>query len=194
MSVRGGGGSSEVWCAVWCGGWRGCERRALSPPLLSVGAERRGHAWHTRFPMPWGRGVVWARWARSTHASGWEEERRGEEGQPRPPALGSSGWGARSTHPSGWEEERGGPTADARGVGGRGFACTGGEGASRAEARREEGERGGEREGALGARLPARGGGARTRRARRARTLLVEGAQPRAPNAWVEKTDLRNQG
>ena len=83
------------------------------------------------------------RWARSTHASGWEEERRGEEGQPSPPALGSSGWVARSTHPSGWGEERGGPTADARGVGGRGFACTGGEGASRAEAREEgrEGER-----------------------------------------------------
>ena len=58
MSVRGGGGSSEVWCAVWCGGWRGCERRALSPPLLSVGAARRGHAWHTRLPMPWGHGVV----------------------------------------------------------------------------------------------------------------------------------------
>ena len=77
MSVRGGGGSSEVWCGVWCGGWRGCERRALSPPLLSVGAERRGHAWHTRLPR--GAERVGGRGARSTHASGWGgEARRGE--------------------------------------------------------------------------------------------------------------------
>ena len=38
---------------------------------------------------------------------------------------------------------------------------------------------------ALGARLPARGGGARTRRARRARPPGWGCAQPRAPNAWV---------
>ena len=165
MSVRGGGGSSEVWCAVWCGGWRGCERRALSPPLLSVGAERRGHAWHTRFPMPWGRGVVWARWARSTHASGWEEERRGEEGQPRPPALGSSGWGARSTHPSGWGEERGGPTADARGVGGRGLLAPAARG-HRARRQGRRGERG--REGGGVGRTPPRARGRRTHSARAA--------------------------
>ena len=40
---------------------------------------------------------------------------------------------------------------------------------------------------ALGARLPARGGGARTRRARRARPPGWGCAQPRAPNAWVVK-------
>ena len=105
------------------------------------------------------------RWARSTHASGWEEERRGEEGQPRPPALGSSGWGARSTHPSGWGEERGGPTADARGVGGRGLLAPAARG-HRARRQGRRGERGRER-GGVG-RTPPRARGRRTHSARAA--------------------------
>ena len=98
MSVRGGGGSSEVWCVVWCGGWRGCERRALSPPLLSVGAEqRRGHAWHTRLPMPWSRGVVSWGGGHEAHTLA-VGRRRGEARRGSPPAGVGVQWVGGTKH------------------------------------------------------------------------------------------------
>ena len=90
------------------------------------------------------------------------------------------------THLRGWERRWG---RRGCGVEGRTHSCAWAARQPRARARRSARAAGGVagREGgfALGARLPARGGGARTRRARRARPPGWGCAQPRAPNAWV---------
>ena len=107
---------------------------------------------------------------------------RGREGQLASVGSGSGRIEA-STHLRGREIRIG-----RRDVREEGHTCTLGRlprarGGARA---RWEGLLGGSRGGfALGARLPARGGGARTRRARRARPPGWGCAQPRAPNAWV---------
>ena len=87
------------------------------------------------------------------------------------------------THLRGWERRSAGC-----GVEGRTHSCAWAARQPRARAaERACGGRGCWEGGgfALGARLPARGGGARTRRARRARPPGWGCAQPRAPNAWV---------
>ena len=97
------------------------------------------------------------------------------------------GWKQR-THLRGWGGRVGGWAAALA----EGHTCALGGEATPARARRSARAAGGvagreERGFALGARLPARGGGARTRRARRARPPGWGCAQPRAPNAWVVK-------
>ena len=89
------------------------------------------------------------------------------------------------THLRGWERRQG---RRGCGVEGRTHSCAWAE----RQPRRARGGARVRREGLLGrgmcvgrTPLPARGGGARTRRARRARAPGWGCAQPRAPNAWV---------
>ena len=70
-------------------------------------------------------------------------EREARRGSPPAGVAVIGVGGARSTHPSGWEEGRGGPTADARGVGGRGLLAPAARGHRARRHKEREGREGG---------------------------------------------------